>query len=51
MVRVTTSPPPSTVWDRPDPTAIHDEVKQVINVPMPAGLGLVMVQVVPPFAV
>ena len=42
--------PPSTVWLRPDPTAIHDEVKQVIYVPMP-GLGLAKVQVVPPSAV
>jgi hypothetical protein len=43
--------PPSTVCDRPDPTAIQDEVKQVIYVPMPAGLGVVSVQVLPAFAV
>jgi hypothetical protein len=42
--------PPSTVWLRPDPTAIHEEVKHVMYVPMP-GLGLAVVQVVPPLAV
>jgi hypothetical protein len=43
--------PPSIVWSRPDPTAIHDEDKQVIYVPIPDGFGLVTVQVVPPSAV
>jgi hypothetical protein len=43
--------PPSTVWDKPAPTAIHEEDKQVMNVPMPPGLGLVRVHVVPLFDV